>query len=137
MTVKGIFSTHAFTFVKQQLRNKFQKMFQHSEPSLSTGISRTAFTQTTVLKTILHSSRMRTTRSLTVSPSMLCSRGGCLVRGGAWSWGVPGPRGCLVLGGPGPGGGGGIPACTEADPPVNRITDACKNITLSQLCCGR
>ena len=29
--------------------------------------------------------------------------------------------------------GGGIPACTEADPPVNRITDACKNITLPQL----
>ena len=75
MTVKGIFSTHAFTFVKQQLRNKFQKMFQHSEPSLSTGISRTAFTQTAVLKTRLHSSRMRTTRSLTVSPSMLCSGG--------------------------------------------------------------
>ena len=132
MTVKGIFSTHAFTFVKQQLRNKFQKMFQHLEPSLSTGISRTAFTQTAVLKTILHSSRMRTTRSLTVSPSMLCSRGGgAWSWGGAWSQGVPGTGGCLVLG------GGGIPACTEADPPVNRITDACKNITLPQLCCGR
>ena len=27
---------------------------------------------------------------------------------------------------------GGIPACTEADPPVNRMTDRCKNITLPQ-----
>ena len=36
-------------------------------------------------------------------------------------------------GGSGPGGGGssGIPACTEADPPVNRMTDRCKNITLA------
>ena len=27
---------------------------------------------------------------------------------------------------------GGIPACTEADPPVNRMTNRCKNITLPQ-----
>ena len=27
--------------------------------------------------------------------------------------------------------GGGIPACTESDPPVNRITDMSKNITLA------
>ena len=27
---------------------------------------------------------------------------------------------------------GGIPACTEADNPVNRMTDRCKNITLPQ-----
>ena len=28
--------------------------------------------------------------------------------------------------------GGGIPACTEEDtPPVNRMTDRCKNITLA------
>ena len=36
--------------------------------------------------------------------------------------------------------GEGIPACTEADPlpsSVDRITDACKNITLAQLRCGR
>ena len=33
-------------------------------------------------------------------------------------------------------GGGGIPACTEADPPVNRMIDSCKNITL-QFRCGR
>ena len=26
--------------------------------------------------------------------------------------------------------GGGIPACTEAEPPINRITDTSKNITL-------
>ena len=70
----------------------------------------------------------------------------------AWSWGgQPGPRGsggsawsqgggCLVLGVAAwsQGGsawswgwvGGGIPACTEADPPLNRMTDRCKNITL-------
>ena len=64
---------------------------------------------------------------------------GCLVPGGAWSHGgVPGPM--LVpdpTGVPGPGGSakrrgllqrgllqvGGIPACTEADPPVDRMTD--------------
>ena len=47
--------------------------------------------------------------------------GGSAPGGGAWS------GGCLF------GRGGGIPACTEADPPVNTITDACKNITLPQL----
>ena len=45
--------------------------------------------------------------------------------------------GCLLLGGPLGGGasflggGCGIPACTEAEPPVNRITHSCKNITLA------
>ena len=73
-------------------------------------------------------------------------------RGGSAPWGVSapggsGPRGVALLGGgvsaPGGlcsgGGGGGIPACTEAHtpPPVDRITDACKNITLAQLRCGR
>ena len=38
--------------------------------------------------------------------------------------GVPGPG---VVTGP----GDGIPACTEADPPVNRMTDRCKNITFT------
>ena len=37
------------------------------------------------------------------------------------------PRGGCLL----PGRGGGIPTCTEADPPVNRMTDRCKNITLA------
>ena len=47
----------------------------------------------------------------------ICSGGG-LLRG----------EGCLLPGGL-LGGGGIIPACTEADPsPVNRITDMCKNI---------
>ena len=45
----------------------------------------------------------------------------------------PGEEGCMVPGrvhGPG---GGCIPACTEADPPpMNRMTNGCKNITLSQ-----
>ena len=48
----------------------------------------------------MHSSRMRTGRSLTVCWCLLPG-GVCLVWGGcAWSWG-----------------GSGIPACTEADPP--------------------
>ena len=94
--------------------------------------------------------------SLTVSPSMNSGGGG----GCAWSGGVPGLGGSLLLGvpgsggcvpgpgsacswggacsgGKGEGGGGSIPACTEADPPVNRVTDACENITLPELHCGR
>ena len=60
--------------------------------------------------TRLHSNRMRTGRALTVSPSMFCAGGGCMVPGGAWSGGW-----CMVSGGSG--GGGGFQACTEADPP--------------------
>ena len=70
--------------------------------------------------------------------------GGCVLPGGV---SAPGGAGgvcllqegeCLLQGGCLLPGGVGIPACTEADtPPVNRITDACKNITLAQLRCGR
>ena len=91
----------------------------------------------------MHSSRMRTGRSLTVCCSLLPGGGSnwsggvlpglggvCLVRGGSpWSGGggLPGPRGCLpdlegfslVLGG------------SPETPPVDRITDTCKNITLA------
>ena len=78
----------------------------------------------------------------------------------AWSGGgLPGPGGgslvpggvCLVGGGlPGRGGGcslvpgGGLWSrgvsaqhALRQTPPVDRITDACKNITLAQLRCGR
>ena len=122
----------------------------------------------------MHSSRMRTGRSLTVCRSLLpglggvCSRGcllwgvsapggvcsgrcllwggvcswGCLLWEGVCSWGVSAPGGCLLWGdvllqgvsalGGVCSGGCGIPACTEADtPPVNRMTDRCKNITLA------
>ena len=99
-------------------------------------------------------SRMRTGRSLTVcccssrrGGSAWCrggspwSRGGvCLVRGGSpWSrgGGLPGPGGfslvpggfSLVWGGS-PWSRGGSPE-TPPSPPVNRITDTCKNITLA------
>ena len=59
---------------------------------------------------------MRTARSLTVSPNMLCSRGG----GGLL------PLRCLLQ--------GGIPACTEVDPPLwtEFLTHAYENITLPQ-----
>ena len=93
-------------------------------------------------QTRMHSSRMRTGRSLTVCwrllPGGSLLQGGCLVRGSAWSGGwsllleaVSGPGGCLVWGEPGLGGvsapggclvrggglvwgwgGGSIPACT-------------------------
>ena len=66
--------------------------------------------------------------------------GGCLVWGvsarGVCSWGVSG-WGLSALGGVWTRGvsapGGYILACTEADPlpPVNRMTDRCKNITLA------
>ena len=147
----------------------------------------------------MHSSRMRTGRSLTICRSLLpeggvCSEG-CLLPGGVCSWGavcsqgglLPGgcllqgvsasggylllggvsapgglsasgggvcsrrgvcsqgvcaSGGCLLLGGVCSGRcllqgvlllGDGIPACTEADtpPPVKRMTDRCKNITLA------
>ena len=84
---------------------------------------------------------MNTTRLLPVSPSMHCAggwgwglavsapggawSGGCLLQGGAWSGGCP----CLWSG------GGVYPSMQWArphPPPVNRITDTCKNITLPQ-----
>ena len=79
----------------------------------------------------MHSSRMRIGRSLTVCRSLLP---------GGWcdSQGVCFGGGCSSCGGVLPGGvcasrGGGIPACIEAEPPppVNRITDTSKNITLA------
>ena len=114
-------------------------------------------------ETRMHSSRMLTGRSLTVCQSLLHGEGGrCLLQGvcsrgrGVYSrgvcllWGCVCSGGCLLLGGcllwggvcswgvSAPWGVCGIPACTEADtPPVDRITDACKNITLAQLRCGR
>ena len=76
---------------------------------------------------------MHTASLLTISTSMHCGGGGsALPVGSALSGGV---SPCQE--GRGVGVGGGIPACTEADPHMNRITDACENITLPQLRCGR
>ena len=58
------------------------------------------------------------------APGGLCS-GGCLLWGGGVCSGGCAPGGVCSRG------GGGIPVCTEADPPVNRMTDRCKNITLA------
>ena len=67
----------------------------------------------------MHSSRRRTGHSLTVCRSLLL--------GGLLPGDVCFPGGERLLPG-----GGGIPACTEADlPPANRITDMSKNITLT------
>ena len=74
----------------------------------------------------LHSSRMHTTHSLTVSPNMHCAGGFCY-RGRLLPEGVSAPRGCLVQGW-----GCGIPTCTEADPPplwTEFLTHAYENIT--------
>ena len=64
---------------------------------------------------------------------------GVLSRGGSAPWGscclgVSAPRGLLQGGVWSQGGvcwGGWYPACTEADPPVNRMTNRYKNITLA------
>ena len=70
----------------------------------------------------MHSSRMRTGRSLTVCRNLLPGVGVSASGGGVCSQGVSAPGGCLP---PGDGGVcsqgmsalGGIPACTEADTP--------------------
>ena len=75
----------------------------------------------------MHSSRMRTSHLLPVSPSMHCAEGGS----GRWG-------GCLLVVW---GWWGFIPACNRADPPTplwtEFLTHASENITLPQLHCGR
>ena len=92
--------------------------------------------------TRMHSSRMRTARLLPVSPNMHCSgcvpaQGGVPIRQGCtYPGGMYLPRGSVYL----PGGvpAWGVPACLGGEyllrysPPVNRMTDRCKNITLPQ-----
>ena len=96
---------------------------------------------------------MRTAHVLTVSPSMylapgggVCSRGctwsqggmsapgGCTwSRGGVCSWGgVSAPRGVYLV--PGVSAPGGLHLVLRGGllPPVNRMTNRCKNITLPQ-----
>ena len=100
---------------------------------------------------------MRTVRLLTVSQHALM--GGIPAQGGVPTWGCTCPGGCTCLGVYLPGGvsaqggvylpKGGVPAqgvpaqggwgCTcpwgvpaQVLPPVNRMTDRCKNITLPQ-----
>ena len=70
--------------------------------------------------------------------------GGVWYRGGLVPGGVSGPRGVSGLGGSGPGGSGvvpggclvlggeGVSAGQESPPPVNRMTNRCKNITLAK-----
>ena len=81
------------------------------------------FEMSLVIRTRLHSSRMRTARALTVSPSMLWWVGGSQILGGFSILG----EGFSNLG---EGGspifqswGGLLPTFTEADPPVSRILD--------------
>ena len=69
----------------------------------------------------MHSSRMRTVRNSSCLLGGACSRGEGVCSGGGCL--LPGV--CLLLG------GGGIPACTEAEPPPCGQTDRCKNITFT------
>ena len=142
-------------------------------PSYTTRMNRNL----NLVSTRMHSSRMRTGRSLTVFRSLQPGGGGTWSRGGVpgpggctwsrggctWSGGVPGPGGVYLVRGctwswggvPGPGGctwsWGGVPGprgvylvlggCTwfqggvylvRYSPPVNRMTNRCKNITLAK-----
>ena len=85
----------------------------------------------------MHSSRMRTGRSLTVCRTLPPGRvvpGGVCFSGGMCFWGGVLPRGCFL------GGllsrrrcasGGVSQHALRQTPPVNRMTDRCKNITLA------
>ena len=88
------------------------------------------------LNTSMNSSRMRTARLLAVSRSIPCIFGGGSASGPGVCIGGP------ALGGLHPGGsasGGLNPGVVcihggvQTPPPVNRMTDRCKNITFPQL----
>ena len=77
---------------------------------------------------------MRTGRSLTVFRSLrrvYLVLGVCLVPGAGGMSGVSGPRGMSDPGGGGRVWSGGVSAGQVLPPPVNRMTDRCKNITLA------
>ena len=86
-------------------------------------------------KTRMHSSRMRTGRSLTICCSLLPrgdlpARGGFSLPGGSsLPWRVLPAQGRWFL--PARGRGEVLPARRPPPPPVNRSTDTCKNITLA------
>ena len=85
-----------------------------------------------IKETRMHSSRMRTGRSLTVYRSLLPEGGGCLLGGCLLRvWGVCSQGGCLL---PGVSAWGESMVSQHAlrqTPAVNRITDTSKNITLA------
>ena len=76
--------------------------------------------------TRMHSSRMRTVRNSSRLLPEGSAPGGEGVSALGRLWGAVCSRGVCSQGV-----GGGIPACTEADPPVNRMTNRCKNITFA------
>ena len=84
--------------------------------------------------TRMHSSRMRTGRSLTVS------EGGVVVLAKIWRHHSPPPKSWRPprkIGDLSPPKNWRPTRDQTTPPPVDRITDACKNITLAQLHCGR
>ena len=146
--------------VVKMLANKISLLFVTRKLSLS---KRPVSLHYNINKKRMHSSRMRTGRSLTVCwrllPGGVSAPGGFCLPGGVWSggvsahrgvcsWGVSAPGGSVCPGGSAPGGvcsggiwSGGVVSQhalrqTPSPAPVDRITDACKNITLAQLRCG-
>ena len=109
-------------------------------------------TRKQLTETRMHSSRMRTGRTLSVlllgRGGGVCPGGGCLPRGGWVSargvgvcpggclpGGVSAQGGCLPGGGVCPGGclpGGCLPPPESDTPPVDRMTHASENITLAK-----
>ena len=95
----------------------------------------------------MHSSTMCTDLSLTVCWRLLpggpggSRPGGVWFHGGVWSQGGSGPGGVSAPGGCLLWGAvvsqHALRQTPSPDPPMDRITDACKNITLTQLRCGR
>ena len=99
--------THSMHFILFFLALTFRSCSHNTYPKWD-NFDRNLRVSKYFVKTRMHSSRMRTGRSLTVCCSFLPGGGVLLGRGGAWSWGcVPGPGGVLLGPGgcvPGPGG---------------------------------
>ena len=74
----------------------------------------------------MHSSRMRTTRSLTACHGGHAWQGTCMAVGHAWQ------GACMAVGHAWQGGMHGGVLAWQACSPVNRMTDTCENITLPQ-----
>ena len=123
-----------------------QTPYPPPRPSPYRAYPRLPFPKHTYYRTRMHSSRMRTGCLLTIFRSLLLlggvlSPGGCLVgEGHVWSQGgMSGLGACLAQGGMSGLGGLVQGGCVwsvgvsagQVLPPVNRMTDRCKNITLA------
>ena len=114
-----ILSSHGFSQAISTAAG-FSLLFKTLIIKISSKLPKLASLAFSYCLTRLHSSRMRTARSLTVSPSMLCL--------GAWS------RGVWFWGESGPGGVVSQHALRQNPPPpwTEFLTHASENITLHQ-----